>query len=118
MLFLSTNPTGTGMMVAARPKYEVAVGAWCTFSCNGRGTERPKGREAMRVVCISDTHGLHDALQTECAIPDGDVFIHAGDFTDTGDRDEVTYSSVSLSSGKRKPAARVRTDWMHAIVWL
>lgn len=44
----------------------------------------------MRVVCISDTHGLHDALQTECAIPNGDVFIHAGDFTDTGDRDEVS----------------------------
>ncbi|KAF1786587.1 Metallo-dependent phosphatase-like [Phytophthora cactorum] len=40
----------------------------------------------MRVVCVSDTHGLHeDAL----AIPDGDVFVHAGDFTDTGERSEV-----------------------------
>ncbi|KAG1686182.1 hypothetical protein DVH05_007109 [Phytophthora capsici] len=40
----------------------------------------------MKVVCVSDTHGLHeDAL----AIPDGDVFIHAGDFTDTGERSEV-----------------------------
>ncbi|KAI9994801.1 hypothetical protein PInf_011632 [Phytophthora infestans] len=40
----------------------------------------------MRVVCVSDTHGLHeDAV----AIPDGDVFVHAGDFTDTGERSEV-----------------------------
>ncbi|CAH0513273.1 unnamed protein product [Peronospora belbahrii] len=40
----------------------------------------------MKVVCVSDTHGLHeDAL----AIPRGDVFIHAGDFTDTGERHEV-----------------------------
>lgn len=46
----------------------------------------------MRVVCISDTHGLHDALQR---IPDGDVLVHAGDFTDTGDRDEVRLLSYS-----------------------
>lgn len=40
----------------------------------------------MKVVCVSDTHGLHDdALQ----VPDGDVFVHAGDFTDTGERSEV-----------------------------
>ncbi|KAF1789091.1 Metallo-dependent phosphatase-like [Phytophthora cactorum] len=42
----------------------------------------------MRVVCVSDTHGLHeDAL----AIPDGDVFVHAGDFTDTGERSESSF---------------------------
>ncbi|CEG36339.1 Phosphoesterases [Plasmopara halstedii] len=40
----------------------------------------------MRVVCVSDTHGLHDDA---LAIPNGDVFVHAGDFTDTGERSEV-----------------------------
>lgn len=30
----------------------------------------------MRVVCISDTHGLHDEL----LVPSGDLLIHAGDF--------------------------------------
>ncbi|POM81037.1 Calcineurin-like phosphoesterase [Phytophthora palmivora] len=40
----------------------------------------------MKVVCVSDTHGLHDDA---LAIPDGDVFVHAGDFTDTGERSEV-----------------------------
>uniref|UniRef100_A0AAV1U054 Calcineurin-like phosphoesterase domain-containing protein n=1 Tax=Peronospora matthiolae TaxID=2874970 RepID=A0AAV1U054_9STRA len=40
----------------------------------------------MKVVCVSDTHGLHDLA---AAVPDGDVFVHAGDFTDTGARSEV-----------------------------
>jgi Icc-related predicted phosphoesterase len=30
----------------------------------------------LRIVCISDTHGLHRRL----SIPDGDILIHAGDF--------------------------------------
>jgi predicted phosphohydrolase len=32
---------------------------------------------ALRVVCISDTHELH----RELVVPDGDLLIHAGDFT-------------------------------------
>jgi len=31
----------------------------------------------MKVVCISDTHGKHEEL----TLPNGDVLIHAGDFT-------------------------------------
>ena len=40
----------------------------------------------MKVVCVSDTHGLHENAR---AIPPGDIFVHAGDFTDTGERSEV-----------------------------
>ncbi len=39
----------------------------------------------MRLVCISDTHNQHDALQ----LPGGDVLIHAGDFTGMGRVQEV-----------------------------
>jgi predicted phosphodiesterase len=31
----------------------------------------------MRIVLISDTHGLHRQLE----VPPGDLLIHAGDFT-------------------------------------
>ena len=31
----------------------------------------------MRIVCIADTHGLHRQLN----VPNGDLLIHAGDFT-------------------------------------
>lgn len=34
----------------------------------------------MRCVAISDTHSMHRAIQ----VPDGDVFLHAGDFTGRG----------------------------------
>ncbi|MFY9341358.1 MAG: metallophosphatase domain-containing protein [Planctomycetota bacterium] len=34
----------------------------------------------MRIVCLSDTHDLHDQL----TVPDGDLLIHAGDATMRG----------------------------------
>lgn len=39
----------------------------------------------MRLVCISDTHGKHHKLD----LPDGDLLIHAGDFTSLGELTEV-----------------------------
>jgi predicted phosphohydrolase len=35
------------------------------------------GKPALRLVLLSDTHELHRAVD----VPDGDIFIHAGDFT-------------------------------------
>ncbi|MHB1095617.1 MAG: metallophosphatase domain-containing protein [Gemmatimonadaceae bacterium] len=40
----------------------------------------------MRLVILSDTHGLHGCIP---AIPDGDVLIHAGDLAGRGDLTEV-----------------------------
>ncbi|MDE0839321.1 MAG: metallophosphatase domain-containing protein [Kiritimatiellae bacterium] len=40
----------------------------------------------MRIVCISDTHGLHDQIN---GIPDGDVLVHAGDLTNHGELEQV-----------------------------
>lgn len=40
----------------------------------------------MRLVCISDTHGMHRRIP---AIPDGDVLIHAGDFLGAGSLNDV-----------------------------
>lgn len=41
--------------------------------------------ETMRIVCVSDTHVLHK----EISIPDGDIFIHAGDITVIGEKETV-----------------------------
>lgn len=40
----------------------------------------------MRLVLLSDTHGLHDSIPT---LPDGDVLVHAGDVTRRGSLAEV-----------------------------
>lgn len=39
----------------------------------------------MRIVCVSDTHGRHAALE----VPDGDLLVHAGDATMQGRPEEI-----------------------------
>lgn len=39
----------------------------------------------MRIVCLSDTHGLHDRVD----VPDGDVLLHAGDLSGRGTEAEI-----------------------------
>jgi Icc-related predicted phosphoesterase len=39
----------------------------------------------MRIVCISDTHNLHNQLE----VPDGDILIHAGDISAIGEREDI-----------------------------
>lgn len=39
----------------------------------------------MKVVCISDTHNRHRELD----MPEGDILVHAGDFTHSGSKAEV-----------------------------
>lgn len=41
----------------------------------------------IRIVCMSDTHSLTHHIKFD--IPDGDILIHAGDFTKCGKLDEV-----------------------------
>ena len=43
----------------------------------------------MRIVCISDTHGLHKIMEDLNPLPKGDVLIHAGDCTNVGKPQEV-----------------------------
>lgn len=40
---------------------------------------------AVRLVCVSDTHGMHDRL----AVPECDLLVHAGDFSRRGRREEL-----------------------------
>lgn len=39
----------------------------------------------MKIVCISDTHNKHKQLE----MPEGDILLHAGDFTSLGHRHEI-----------------------------
>ncbi|KAG4073694.1 hypothetical protein HA402_000918 [Bradysia odoriphaga] len=56
--------------------------------------EIPKNK--VRIVCMSDTHSLTHRIQFD--ICDGDIFIHAGDFTNTGKREEVIEFNLWLGS--------------------
>src|SRR5262245_7879461 len=58
-----------------------------------KGTVRSR---AMRIVAVADTHTFHDDLG---AIPDGDVFVHAGD----------------LCRGDRLTELRAAADWLRSL---
>jgi len=52
----------------------------------GKPTNIPeKSSNALRFVCMSDTHNYHNEHQ----IPAGDFFLHAGDWSDDGNQKEV-----------------------------
>jgi Icc-related predicted phosphoesterase len=50
----------------------------------------------MRIVCISDTHNKHKEID----LPEGDILIHAGDFTNRGTFEEVVTFSNWLAEIK------------------
>lgn len=42
-----------------------------------------------KITCISDTHGLHKSMTNYHKLGDGDVLLHAGDFSNTGKKHEI-----------------------------
>lgn len=48
----------------------------------------------LRIVCLSDTHGLHAQIQ----VPDGDILVHAGDLTKRGGLGELQEAADWLRS--------------------
>ncbi|KAI8633570.1 Metallo-dependent phosphatase [Xylariaceae sp. FL1651] len=52
--------------------------SWRRFATNTRNTGN-----AISIVCISDTHN------SQCALPSGDILIHAGDLTQAGSLKEL-----------------------------
>ncbi|KAL6057203.1 metallophosphoesterase domain-containing protein 1 [Balamuthia mandrillaris] len=47
---------------------------------DGGFNKKKKTKKVIRVVCLSDTHCLHETVD----VPDGDLLIHCGDFTTRG----------------------------------
>lgn len=64
----------------------------------------------MRLVCVSDTHNRHAALE----VPEGDVLVHAGDFTLKGTREEVRAFDLWLGSlpHRHKLVVAGNHDWL------
>lgn len=64
----------------------------------------------MRLVCLSDTHGLHARL----SVPDGDVLVHAGDASMQGGEDELRRFADWLRGlpHRRKVVVAGNHDWL------
>jgi len=48
----------------------------------------------LRIVCLSDTHGLHSQLE----VPEGDILLHGGDLTRMGQLDQLSEAADWLRS--------------------
>ena len=59
----------------------------------------------MRIVLISDTHGLHRQLD----VPNGDMLIHAGDFTMNSKPNWMSPALRCLARGTAAPAQNHRS---------
>lgn len=76
----------------------------------------------MRVICLSDTHGLHDSVQ----VPGGDLLIHAGDHCNHGTAGEVRKFAKWLATlpHRHKIVIAGNHDWpwrkhrRYAAMWL
>jgi Icc-related predicted phosphoesterase len=63
----------------------------------------------MRIVAVADTHLFHDSL----TVPEGDVFVHAGDLCRGGDLDELKTAADWIRSlpHPRKVVIAGNHDW-------
>jgi Icc-related predicted phosphoesterase len=66
----------------------------------------------MRLVAVADTHLFHDDL----VIPDGDVFIHAGDLCRSGRLDELILAArwINALPHRHKVVVAGNHDWAFA----
>lgn len=73
----------------------------------------------MKIVCFSDTHGLHD----EFNLPEADLMIHAGDWSDLGLLSEITsfeswlkrlpYENKIVIAGNHDICCEARPELIH-----
>jgi len=71
----------------------------CLDHINDNGDFQEQKPESVRIVMISDTHDSHHMIDD---IPDGDILIHAGDFTQNGSPTDVYQFSKWFASQPHK----------------
>lgn len=75
---LTNDPTAAWRIISRDQKL---------LKLNVKIPKTPVENSKVRFVCMSDTHSLIHNIKFD--IPDGDVFLHAGDFSKCGQKQEV-----------------------------
>lgn len=92
--FFFKEPSHRNMKIEVHKLSANPTAAWCEISqtqkvikLNVKPPQKECAPNKARIVCMSDTHSLTSHLKFE--VPQGDIFIHAGDFTRCGQLKEV-----------------------------
>lgn len=64
--------------------------------------------ECVRILHLSDTHGLHRTIEDDFPLPPADILVHTGDFTDRGLKKEFADFDKWLAS--------LRSRYAHIVV--
>ncbi|KAL0268715.1 UNVERIFIED_CONTAM: hypothetical protein PYX00_010543 [Menopon gallinae] len=75
---LTNKPTAAWKEISKTQKF---------FKIKTQLPNKPVEDDKVRIVCMSDTHSVTSQIKFD--IPDGDIFLHAGDFTSRGLVEEV-----------------------------
>ena len=73
------SATAESVEISRDPQFQALLERW-----REQGGRPPEGVR-VRIVCLSDTHGSHRWV----TVPDGDLFLFAGDLSRHGKFDEV-----------------------------
>lgn len=79
-------------MSSCRLLLALAIGAVVVMS------SRESGQTTVRILHLSDTHNLHDSIESTFPMPAADILIHTGDFTNFGK--DAEFASVNEWLGK------------------
>lgn len=79
----------------------------------------PQMSNTVRIVHLSDTHNLHREIEAKFPVPEGDILIHTGDFSDHGSPAEIADFDAWLGEvGQRFRHVILipgNHDWWHTI---
>ena len=95
----SVRPDMEASLKAGNKKESEIDEEWLQVDVN---VKEKRDDSVLRIVLISDTHNKHEKLE----MPEGDVLIHAGDFTNNGTEQEIKDFDSWLAS----------LDYKHKIV--
>jgi len=73
------------------------------YSVKPQSHDVPKPDGHIRMVCISDTHNRTNNLK----LPEGDILVHAGDFSNVGLEGDIYRFTEFLSNQHHKYKVRV-----------
>merc|ERR1712070_694415 len=75
--------------------------------------------QTVRIVHLSDTHNMHRAIEAKFPLPEGDILIHTGDFSDNGSPAEIADFDAWLGEiGQRFRHVLLipgNHDWWHTV---
>jgi len=109
---LGLLPVAPVMHFWAKHSYSAFGFGWVPFAVRVLAKKPPAPEQFVRFVVVSDTHKRH----SDVLLPDGDVLLHCGDFTEDGTLEELSEFNEWLGTKCSKYRRRIVIAGNHDLV--